>query len=195
MTMTARHLLTAAVLVPLAVAGCGRGDGVDPVAATTSQGTTSSAIDGRVEAALSELYRINPQARQLANQAEAVLVFPEITKGGLGIGALYGTGAMRDGGTTTGYYNIAGGTLGFQIGAQTFSQAYFFNNEDALATFRTLRGLELGAEASAVAADFSAAGEISSSTLQQPVVVATWGQSGLMAGATVEGAKITEINP
>jgi hypothetical protein len=26
-------------------------------------------------------------------------------------------------------------------------------------------------------------------------VVVTWGQSGLMAGATVEGVKMTEINP
>jgi len=47
----------------------------------------------------------------------------------------------------------------------------------------------------AVAADFGVGGNITSSTLQQPVVVVTWGQSGLMAGATVEGVKMTEINP
>jgi lipid-binding SYLF domain-containing protein len=46
-----------------------------------------------------------------------------------------------------------------------------------------------------VAADFGAQGEVSSSTLQAPLVVVTWGQSGLMAGATVEGLKITEIEP
>ena len=36
---------------------------------------------------------------------------------------------------------------------------------------------------------------VSGPALQQPLVVTTWGQSGLMAGATVEGAKITEITP
>ena len=56
-----------------------------------------------------------------------MLVFPSITKAGLGIGGQYGTGAMREGNRTVGYYNIIAGNFGFQIGAQTFSQAYFFN--------------------------------------------------------------------
>ena len=46
-----------------------------------------------------------------------------------------------------------------------------------------------------MAADFGANGEVTSSTLQKPVVVLTGGQSGLMAGATIEGAKMTETNP
>jgi hypothetical protein len=46
-----------------------------------------------------------------------------------------------------------------------------------------------------VAADFGADGAITTSSLQKPVVVATWGQSCLMAGVNLEGAKITEINP
>ena len=55
--------------------------------------------------------------------------------------------------------------------------------------------LKSGAGVTAVAADFGANGEVTSSTLQKPVVVVTWGQSGLMAGATIEGAKMTETNP
>jgi lipid-binding SYLF domain-containing protein len=47
----------------------------------------------------------------------------------------------------------------------------------------------------AVAADFGAQGEVSTSTLRAPLVVVTWRQSGLMAGATIEGLKITEIEP
>ena len=102
---------------------------------------------------------------------------------------------MREANRTVGYYNLIAGTFGFQIGAQTFSQAYFFNTAEAIETFRTTKGFEASAGLSAVAADFGAMGEVSSSTLQKPVVVVTWGQSGLMAGATVEGAKMTEINP
>ena len=82
-----------------------------------------------------------------------------------------------------------------KAGAQEFSQAYFFNTAEALKTFRETKGFQGGAGASAVAADFGANAALTSATLQKPVVVATWGQAGLMAGATIEGAKITEINP
>ncbi|MEK0085133.1 YSC84-related protein [Benzoatithermus flavus] len=188
-----RSVLATAGLLAMGLAGCSNTQG--PVSASTSTGAKRAAIDAEVDAALAELYRTRPGARQLADRAKAILVFPSITQAGFGVGGLYGTGAMREGGRTTGYYNIAGGTIGFQIGGQSFSQAYFFNTADALETFRKTKGFELGAGLTAVAADFGANGEITTSTLQKPLVVVTWGQSGLMAGATIEGAKITEINP
>ena len=59
-------------------------------------------------------------------------------------------------------------------------------------TFRKARGFEAGAGVTAVAADFGANGEVTSSTLQKPVVVVTWDSP---AGAAIEGAKMTETNP
>ena len=51
--------------------------------------------------------------------------------------AAYG-GTMFEGGKPVAFYNIAGGSFGFQAGAQEFSQAYFFNtaskNSTALAS-------------------------------------------------------------
>jgi hypothetical protein len=38
-------------------------------------------------------------------------------------------------------------------------------------------------------------GEVSSATLQKPLAVTTWGQSGLMAAAVLEGAKIIGLSP
>lgn len=188
-----RSVLATAGLLAMGLAGCSNTQG--PVSASTSTGAKRAAIDAEVDAALAELYRTRPGARQLADRAKAILVFPSITQAGFGVGGLYGTGAMREGGRTTGYYNIAGGTIGLQIGGQSFSQAYFFNTAAALETFRKTKGFELGAGLTAVAADFGANGEITTSTLQKPLVVVTWGQSGLMAGATIQGAKITEISP
>ena len=190
-----RRLLTGALLgaLTLAVAACNNAS--SPASGSTSTGSNRATIDRDVTAAIAELRAETPGAKTLFDNAKAVLVFPSITKAGLGIGGLYGTGAMREGNRTVGYYNFIAGTFGFQIGAQTFSQAYFFNTAEAIETFRTTKGFEASAGLSAVAADFGATGEVSSSTLQKPVVVVTWGQSGLMAGATVEGAKMTEINP
>jgi hypothetical protein len=41
----------------------------------------------------------------------------------------------------------------------------------------------------------NASGEVSSATLQKPLAVTTWGQSGLMAAAVLEGAKIIGLSP
>ena len=93
-------------------------------------------------AALEQFYATRPGARKLGEGAKAILVFPSITKAGLGIGGLYGDGTMFEGGKPVGYYNIAGGTFGLQIGAQSFSQAYFFNTAEALKTFRETKGFQ-----------------------------------------------------
>jgi lipid-binding SYLF domain-containing protein len=186
-----RHLLLA--VAGLGLAACGSGSSEQGLSTSTSAGADRAAQVTEARTALDEFYRLQPGARRLGENARAVLVFPGITQAGLGVGGLYGNGVMFRGGDPVGHYNIAGGTLGFQIGAQSFSQAYFFNTEEALQTFRNRKGLELGVGATAVAADFGAAGEVSSSTLQQPLVVTTWGQSGLMAAAVLEGAKITEL--
>ena len=88
---------------------------------------------------------------------------------------------MYKGGKTAGYYNITGGSLGLQAGAQTFSQAYFFTTPQALKTFEETKGFEVGAGLDFAVADVGTSGDISSSTLQKPLVVFVWGQQGLMA--------------
>jgi lipid-binding SYLF domain-containing protein len=188
-----RHLFVAGAA--LGLAACENRTSSGPVATSTTAGVKRATLEAEARAALNDLYRQQPGARRLADRARAILVFPSITQAGLGIGGLYGNGVMFRNNQPVGYYNIAGGTFGFQIGGQSFSQAYFFNTQEALDTFERTKGFELGAGATAVAADFGASGEVSTATLQKPLVVATWGQSGLMAAAVIEGAKITQINP
>ena len=200
MTTTGRQarrgvLLSALAGLGLAACGTGPGSSTGPVSVSTSRGLDRPALAREARAALDQFYRQQPGARPLGDRARATLVFPGITQAGLGVGGLYGNGVMFQNGQPVGYYNVAGGTFGLQAGAQSFSQGYFFNTDDALATFRRTYGLELGAGASAVAAEFGASGEVSTSTLQKPLVVATWGRSGLMAAAVLEGAKITELGP
>jgi lipid-binding SYLF domain-containing protein len=194
MISTSRRTALVAGMLALGLAGCSNTEG--PVSASTSAGSGGRAdLIARSEAALQDLYDKNPATRQLAERAKAILVFPDILKAGLVIGGQGGNGTMFEHGKAVGFYNIAGGSFGFQAGVQEFSQAYFFNTEEALKTFRETKGFQAGVGASAVAADFGANAAITSSTLQKPVAVVTWSQAGLMAGATIEGAKITEIHP
>ena len=152
-----------------------------------------SDIDARARTALEDLYRTTPAAKSVADGSAGVLVFPSVTQGGLIVGGQYGQGVMFKGGQSAGYYNITGGSLGLQAGAQTFSQAYFFTTPDALKTFEDTKGFEVGAGLDFAVADVGASGDISSSTLQKPLVIFAWGQQGLMAGVKVEGQKITRL--
>ena len=195
MNALTRRMLTAALLATVALGGAACTSESTRTSGSATEGSDRANIDRDVTAAISDLYAQNPGTRTLADNAVAMLVFPSITTAGFGIGGSYGTGALQEGGRTTAYYNLIAASFGFQLGAQSFSQVYFFNSAEALQTFRETQGFEAGVGVTAVAADFGAGGDITSSTLQQPVVVVTWGQSGLMAGATVEGVKMTEINP
>jgi lipid-binding SYLF domain-containing protein len=73
-------------------------------------------ISKDAEAALASLYEKVPGAKALGAQALAVLVFPRVTKAGLGIGGQHADGALMKGGKTVAYYSTSGASIGFQAG-------------------------------------------------------------------------------
>ncbi len=163
--------------------------------AAPARAASASEIDAKVDIALNTLLAESPAAQALSEKAVAVLVFPEIVKGGFGIGGQYGEGALRRNGATTGYYNIAAASFGFQIGAQTFGEAIFFMTEDALAYLDKSKGFEAGVDASVAVIGKGVDADATTNTIQDPIVAFVFGQKGLMAGATLEGSKITRIDP
>jgi len=184
MLATRRALLVAAMTGAAALAPA-------PLARAASAGV----IDAKVDAALNQLLAQSATAQALAPKAAGVLVFPQIVKGGFGIGGQYGEGALRIGDATAGYYSIAGGSFGFQIGAQAFSEAIFFMTPEALKYLDRSQGFQIGADASVAVINEGVAVDANSSTLQQPIVVIVFGQQGLMAGAVIAGSKISRIHP
>ncbi len=77
-------------------------------------------------------------------------VFPTIGKAGFGIGGSYGTGQVYQGGKVTGETSLIKATIGFQAGAQAFSEMIFFEDKRAYDEF-TSGEFEFDAAASAVA--------------------------------------------
>lgn len=161
--------------------------------ASDARAATAAEIDAEADLALARLVREAPVAQTLLDDAVGVLVFPSIIKGGFGIGGEYGEGALRQNGATTAYYNIASISYGLQIGAQGYSQVLIFTTADALQYLNNSQGFEIGADAGVALADMGAGGELSSTTLQSPIVAFVFGQKGLMAGISIEGSKITKI--
>jgi len=127
--------------------------------------------------------------------AKGVLVFPNVVKAGFGIGGEYGTGALLVDGKTADYYRTTAASVGFQIGAQTKAVILCFMTDAALTAFRESRGWEIGVDGSVAFVDTGAGGSVDTTTAPAPVVGFVFGQSGLMANISLEGAKITKIRP
>lgn len=77
-------------------------------------------------------------------------VFPTIGKGGIGLGGAHGKGQVYARGALVGISSMTQITLGFQLGAQAFSQIVFFKDERSLQEF-TAGNFEFSAQATAVA--------------------------------------------
>jgi lipid-binding SYLF domain-containing protein len=150
-------------------------------------------MDRAASAALRKLLSESSPARQLNQKAAAVLVFPKIVKAGFLLGGAYGEGALLQGGRTTGYYQSSAVSYGLQAGAQWFGYALFFMNNNALSYLNKSEGFELGTGPSLVVADSGFARRFSSSTITQDIYAFIFGQNGLMAGAGIEGSKITKV--
>ena len=179
--------LTAAVLF------CGTliGPGARMVSAAEQSGRSKIASNSR--AALDNLCAKVPAAKSLRDKAVAVLVFPSITKAGLGIGGQYGDGALMKGGKVVGYYNTTGISTGLQMGAQKYGYAMFFMNEGALASLDRAEGFEVGVGPSVVVMDEGKAKSTTTTSMKDDIYAFIFGQKGLMAGLGIQGNKITRL--
>ncbi len=151
-------------------------------------------INANVKATLTTFYAQVKSGRELANKASAILVFPDVFKAGFGIGGEYGEGAMLEHGKTTGYYNTAAASIGFQVGAQMKSQIIMFMTRDALSSFKSSDGWKAGVDGSVALITVGAGGDIDSNTVKDPIIGFIFSNKGLMYNLTFEGSKITRIN-
>ena len=156
---------------------------------------SASEIDRNTTAALETLYQTTPGAKTLAKEAKGILIFPDILKAGLIVGAQYGDGALRKKGKTVGYYRSFAGSFGLQAGVQSFGYVLLFMDDASLRYLEKSKGWEIGTGPSIVVLDKGFGKNLSSTTLQKGVYAFIFDQKGLMAGIGLQGSKITKITP
>ena len=160
------------------------------------QGNTAAAeLEKDAKAALAQLSATAPLAKGLTPQAYAILVFPKVTKAGLGVGGQYGEGALLKGGKAVAYYKTTGASFGLQAGGQQYGYAMFFMNEKAVAQLDKANGFEVGVGPSVVMVDEGIAKTTTTNTLKDDMYAFVFGQKGLMAGLGIQGNKIAKIQP
>ena len=157
--------------------------------------TAAGELTSQSQAALTQLSATAPLAKSLVPKAYAILVFPKVTKAGLGIGGQYGEGALLKGGKAIAYYKTTGASFGLQAGGQQYGYAMFFMNANAVAQLDNAKGFEVGVGPSIVMVDEGMAKTTTTTTLKSDIYAFVFSQKGLMAGLGIQGNKISKIQP
>jgi len=167
----------------------------------TTTGTSSGdpdtrrrSIDAEVDNALARLFMQVEDSEQLVGRAKGVLVFPSVMEAGFIVGASRGQGALRVGGKTISYHATTSGSFGLQAGAQSTAVFLLFMTDDALRRFQNSSGWTVGADASVTLLSVGASAQVTTATAQQPVIGYVLSNRGLMAGISLDGARITRLD-
>lgn len=161
----------------------------------TAAAAGTGEIDIKVDGTLTKFKAEVTGGAEFLKKAKAVLVFPDVIKGGFIVGGEYGKGALRHDGNTMGYYNIASASFGLQAGAQQYAIVMVFLTDEALAKFRDSKGWEAGVDGSVAIAEWGAGTDINTQNFKDPLVGFVLDNKGLMAGISLEGSKISKIDP
>ncbi len=164
----------------------------DPAPARAEKAAT---IEQHSREALALLRKNSIPADKIAGDAAAILVFPKILKGGLIFGGQYGEGALFKNDNVVQYYSTAAASFGLQAGLTTFGYAVFFMDDGSLSYLDNSDGWEIGTAPNVVVVEKGAAASLTTTSARKNIYVFFFDQKGLMAGLTIEGSKITEINP
>lgn len=169
----------AATALSLALLGCATA----PTTQLEREDLKASALQS-----LAQLKAVDPTLEgHFLGKAYGYAVFPEVGKGGYGVGGAYGRGIVYRQGVPTGYADISKATIGLQIGAQLYTELLAF--EDAAAFDRFTRGsFTLSAEVSAVILKSGAA---ESARYADGVAVFVRPIGGAMLEAAIGGQQFT----
>lgn len=156
---------------------------------------TKKEINASVDVALERFASDVRGADEFLNAAKGVLVMPRVKQAGFVLGAKYGNGALRVKEKTVGYYNMTAASAGLQIGVQESNIILCFMDKAVLKKFRESNGWQAGVDGTVALVTIGAGGSLDTTKLKEPIVGFVFGQTGLMAGISLEGLKLTKINP
>jgi len=150
-------------------------------------------IDHRVAVTVKHFNSINPANVNLEQKAAGMLVFPRVTKGGIGIGGEFGEGALQVNGKTVGYYSVGAASVGLTLGLAKHSEIIMFMTQESLDHFVASDGWSIGADAGITVLSSSANGSYDMQAQQQPILGFMFANKGLLGDLSFDGSKITKI--
>lgn len=144
-------------------------------------------IEQKAAMALAKAQRNDPTLVNVFDRAAGYAVFPSVGKGAVGIGGAYGKGVLYEDGNAIGYCALTQGSIGFQLGGQSYTEIICFETQQNVDNFKQ-GNFRFGAQATAVAIK-SGAG--ANAKFANGVAVFTMDETGLMYEASVGGQKFS----
>ena len=158
--------------------------------------TEAAELASESQAALQQLYANVPLAKELGPKAHAILVFPKVTKAGLGIGGQYGEGTLLKGGKAVAYYKTTGRFVRAAGGRPDVRLRDVLHEREGSGGARQARTVSRSASARASSWWTRARRRPATTrTMKDDIYAFIFGQKGLMAGLGIQGNKITKITP
>jgi lipid-binding SYLF domain-containing protein len=121
----------------------------------------------------------------LFEKAYGYVIFPNVGKGGVGVGGAAGNGVVYEKNQMIGMAKLSQVSIGFQAGGQAYREVIFFESKKELDRFKNSQ-FEFSAQASAVAVK---SGASANAKYTGGVMVFTMQKGGLMYEASVGGQK------
>lgn len=137
----------------------------------------------------------NVVPKQLLENSKCIVVIPHVIKGAIVYGANHGTGVMscRNAAghwSAPSFVALTGGSVGFQIGAETTDLVLFFMTEHGARSLMTGSKVTLGGQASVAAGPLGRSGEASTDLKLDAEIYSYSKSKGLFAGLSIGGARL-----
>ncbi len=164
---------------------------------TSASGVADSKadIDKSVSQALKQFDALSPHLERLAKKAVGILVFPQVTQGGLAVaGDAYGEGVLQINGKTVDYYRITSASIGVTAaGIERRSEIILFMTPEALDPLTSGDGWYIADHSINGRVEKDAGVTYHSETLQRHILGFIVGGEDLTADVSLKGSKITKI--
>jgi len=168
--------------------------------AADDQSNKDSKVTDRVQAAADVLDEIQnapdkgiPQG--VLGSAECVAVVPSMLKGAFIVGAKYGRGLAScrtsKGWSAPAFFEVEGGSFGFQIGGQAVDLIMLIMNDDGMKSLLSSK-FELGADASVAAGPVGRLAEGDTDWKMRAQVLTYSRARGVFAGVSLNGAVVKQ---
>ena len=194
-TFVCRRLFVGATLSLIVSAGAiAQGQAPDPK--KLAQGTKEAQ---RAADVFTEIMNVPDKAipQRLLDKAEAIAVFPGVIKAGFIVGGRGGHGVIsrrtKGGWSAPAFFDLGGGSIGLQIGAEKTDFVLLFVNDDALSGLLKDK-FEIGGEAGATAGPVGRTASASTDAQLKAGILSYSRSKGLFAGLEIKGVVISADN-
>lgn len=134
--------------------------------------------------------------KQILDDAECVAVFPEVIQAAFGLGGRGGRGVAScrtpRGWSAPAYFNLGGGSIGWQIGVDVTDYVMLFMTDEGLNSLLSSK-VTLGAGASVAAGPVGREAEVATDAKLNAQILSYSRSKGLFAGLALKGTVI-ELN-